>query len=153
MGTCIVYTGIRLLLLIHPFISSFSFLTHFQALKILSEFSWELLGLEGWNFLQTWTVGWCIMHTKISLLLLIHFFSSSFFFLSSFQRLKILSHFSQELWVLESWKLVYNRTMGGCIMYTTNKLLLIYPFFYIFLSLQFSKIKSFCHTFLRNCKA
>ena len=33
MGRCIVYTGIRLLLLIRPFISSFSFLSNFQTLK------------------------------------------------------------------------------------------------------------------------
>ena len=33
MGRCIVYTRIRLLLLIHPFISSFFFLSNFQTLK------------------------------------------------------------------------------------------------------------------------
>ena len=34
MGGCIVHTRIRLLLLIHPFISSFFFLSNFQTLKI-----------------------------------------------------------------------------------------------------------------------
>ena len=33
MGRCIVYTGIRLLLLFNPFISSFFFLSNFQTLK------------------------------------------------------------------------------------------------------------------------
>ena len=33
VGRCIMYTGIRLLLLIRPFISSFSFLSNFQTLK------------------------------------------------------------------------------------------------------------------------
>ena len=33
MGRCILYTGIRLLLLIHRFISSFYFLSNFQTLK------------------------------------------------------------------------------------------------------------------------
>ena len=33
MGGCIVYTGIRLLLLIRPVISSFFFLSNFQSLK------------------------------------------------------------------------------------------------------------------------
>ena len=34
------------------FISSCFFLSHFQALKFSSEFSRELWGLEGWNFVQ-----------------------------------------------------------------------------------------------------
>ena len=39
-------------------------------------------------------------------------------------------------------------------MYTEIRLLLlIFPLFLIFLSLQFSNIKIFCHTFLRNCEA
>ena len=33
VGRCIVYTGIRLLLLIHPFISLFFFLSNFQTLQ------------------------------------------------------------------------------------------------------------------------
>ena len=33
VGKCILYTGIRLLLLIHPFSSSFFFLSNFQTLK------------------------------------------------------------------------------------------------------------------------
>ena len=33
MGGCIAYTGIRLLLLIRPFISSFFFLSNFETLK------------------------------------------------------------------------------------------------------------------------
>ena len=36
-----------------------------------------------------WTVGGCIVHTWIRLLLLIHPFIFSFFFLSNFQTLKI----------------------------------------------------------------
>ena len=38
MGRCIVYTGIRLLLLICPFISSFVFLSCFQTLKVFVTF-------------------------------------------------------------------------------------------------------------------
>ena len=146
MSRCIVYTGIRQLQLIRPFISSFTFLSNFQALKFLSEFSRELWCLEGWNFVQTWTVGGCIMYTEINLLLLNHPFSSSFFFLSNFQTLKILSHISQELWVLQSWKLVHAKTMGGCILYTANKLLLllIYLFHFFFLS-NFQRLKFLSH--------
>ena len=58
----------------------FSFSPINQALKMFGEFSWELWGLEGWNFIQTWTVGGCIVYKEIRLLLLIHPFSSSFFF-------------------------------------------------------------------------
>ena len=38
VGRCIVYTGIRLLLLICPFISSFFFLSNYQTLKIFVTF-------------------------------------------------------------------------------------------------------------------
>ena len=84
-----MYTGIRLLLLIHSFIASFFFLSNFQALKYFvtlfiflslqfsklykfsSYFSQELWGLEGWNLIHTWTMGGCIVYTGIRLLLLI----------------------------------------------------------------------------------
>ena len=88
MGRCIVHTGIRLLLLIHPFISSFFFLSNFQHWNFSSHFSQELWGLEDWNLVHTWKVGRCIMYTGILLLLLIAPFISSFFFLSNFQTLK-----------------------------------------------------------------
>ena len=88
VGRCIVYTRIRLLVLICPFISSFYFLSSFQALKFLSHFSQEPWGLEDWNMVHTWTVGRCILYTRIRLLVLIHPFNSSFFFLSNFQTLK-----------------------------------------------------------------
>ena len=43
MGRCIVYTGIRLLLPICPFISSFFFLSNFQTLKFfITLFSWTV---------------------------------------------------------------------------------------------------------------
>ena len=73
---------------IRPFISSFSFLSNFQAFKeFSSHFSQELWGVEDWNLVHTWTVGRCVVYTGIRLLLLIHPFISSFYFLSSFQTL------------------------------------------------------------------
>ena len=111
----------------------------------------ETLKIETW--LYTWTVGRCIMYTGIRLLLLIHPLSS-FFFLSNYQTLKFLSHFSQELWGLEDWNLVHTWIVGRCILYTGIRLLLlICPFFLHFLSLQFSNIKIFRHTLLMNCEA
>ena len=108
VGRCIMYTGIRLLLLICPFISSFFFLSNFQHWNFSSYFSQELWGLEDWNLVHTWTVSsipesgccclfvplflhfsvWCIMYTGIRLLLHICPFISSFFFLSNFLTLK-----------------------------------------------------------------
>ena len=87
-GGCIMYTGIILLLLFVPLFFHFSFSTIFKHKKFSSEFSWQLWGLEGWNFIQTWTVGSCIVYSKIRMLLLIQPFSS-FFFLSNFQILNI----------------------------------------------------------------
>ena len=79
--------------------------------------------------------------SEISLLLLIHPFSSLLFFLSNFQTLKILSHFF--LRNRESWKLVHTWTMGGCIMYTANAAAAYLSFFYIFLSLQDKNFSSY----------
>ena len=86
VGRCIMFTVIRLLLLIHPFISSF-FSLQFSNIKIFHRFSQELWDLEDWNLVHKWTVGRCIVCTGIRLLLLIHPFISSFFFLSNFQTL------------------------------------------------------------------
>ena len=177
MGRCIVYTGIRLLL-ICPFICSFFFLSNFQTLKFFvtlfsrtvrprslkldthvdsgqmyclyrnqaaaaywspyssifflsnfqtlnffAPFYQELWGLEGWNLVHTWTVGGCMVYTRIRLLLHIRSFIFSF---SNIQILKFSSHFSQELWGLESWNLVHTWTMGGYIVYTRIRQLLLH---------------------------
>ena len=64
-------------------------------------------------------------------------------------RWKFSSHLSQVLWGLESWNLVPMWTVGGW-----NQASAAYSSlnFFIFLSHQFSNIKMFCHTFLRNCE-
>ena len=119
------------------------FLSNFQTFKVFAHFSRELWGLEGWNLVHTWTVGGCMVYTRIRLLLLIRSFIFSF---SSIQILKFSSHFSQELWVLESWNLVHTWTMGGCIVYTRIRQLLLHIssfIFFIFLSVHFSNIKMF----------
>ena len=103
----------------------FIFLSNFQHWNFLSHFSWELWGLEDWNLVHTWTVGSCIMYTRIRLLLLIHPFISSFFSLSNFQHWNFSSLFSQELWGLEDWKLVHTWTVGRYIMYIRIRLLLL----------------------------
>ena len=137
-----------MLLLIHPFSSSFFFLSNFQILNIFVALFSGTVRPSSWNLLHTWTMGGCIVYTRIRLLLLICFFISSFFFLSNFQTLKILSHFSQELWDLESWNFVHTWKMGGCIMYTAIKLCccLFIPIF-IFLS-NFQRLQFFFILFL-----
>ena len=137
MGRCIMCTGIRLLLLIHPLISSFFFSPIFN-IEILGHTflgNCEVQKIETWythgqwavyhvyqnqasaaylslyffiflsiqfstlkffvtlfsgtmrprRLVHLWTVGRCIMYTRFRLLLLIHPFISSFFFLSNFQ--------------------------------------------------------------------
>ena len=161
---------------------------HFSFFPTLKHFSQELWGLEDWNLVHTWTVGRRMVYTGIRLLLLIHPFISSVFFLSNFQTLKIFvtlfsetvrpikltldthvdngwmycvyrnqaaasylslislspvfknfkfsSHFSQELWSQNSLNLVHLLTVGGCILYTRIRLLplicpLISSFFFL----------------------
>ena len=135
------------------FIFFIFFLSNFQTLKFFAHFYQELWGLEGWNLVHTWTVGGCMVYTRIRLLLLI---GSSIFSFSNIQILKFSSHFSQELWGLESWNLVHTWTMGGCMVYTRIRQLLLhicsFIFSFFFLS-NFQTLKCFCHTFLRNCEA
>ena len=211
MGGCIMYTGIRLLLLICPFISSFFFLYNFQRLQIFvtlfsgavrprrlrlgihvdngwmyfvyrnqaavaylflyffifpshqfsnitnfsSHFSQKLWGLEGWNLVHKWTMGGCIVYTKIRLLLLICPFISSFFLLSNFQTLKFfVTHFSG---TMRPRRLKLGAHMDNGWMYSVyqNQAAAAYMslYFFIFLTLQFSNIKIFHHTFLGNYEA
>ena len=153
MGRCIMFTGIRLLLLIRPFISLVFFLSNFQYWNFSSHFVRELWDLEDWKLVHAWTVGRCIMYTRFSLLLLIHPIISLFFFLSNFQHWNFSSPFSRELWGLEDLKLVHAWTVGRCIMYTRFRLLLlIHPFIHFPFSPIFN-IEIFRHTFLGNCEA
>ena len=67
-----------------PLFLHFSFSPIFKHYKFSSHFSQELWGLVDWNLVHMWTKGRCILYTGIRLLLLIHPFISSFFFLSIF---------------------------------------------------------------------
>ena len=136
MGGCYVYTAIRLLLLICPFFTSSPV---FKNLKFSSQFSQELWGQKSLNFVHLLTMGGCIVYTAIRLLLLI----CPFFTLSPvFKNLRFSSQFSQELWGQKSLNFVHLLTMGGCIVYTAIRLLLlICPFFTlspVFKNLKFS---------------
>ena len=88
VGRCIVYTGIRPLVLIRPFISSFIFLSSLQTLKFFVTLFSGTMRPRRLKLVHTWTKGRCIVYTGNRLLLLIHPFIFSFFFLSNFQTFK-----------------------------------------------------------------
>ena len=108
MGGCIMYTSIRVLLLIHLFDFSF-FHSNVQTFFFVTLFSGTVkLGTHMDN-------SGCIVCTRIRLLLLICPFISSFFFLQ-FSNIKIFRH--TFLRNYEAYNLVHTCTMGGCIVYT-----------------------------------
>ena len=124
---------------------SFFFLSNFQHWNFSSHFSWELWGLEDWNLVHTWTVGRCIMYTRIRLLLLIRLF----IFLSlQFSTLKFLSHFSRELrprrlkigTLVDKGSIYHVYHIQAAAAYSSL-------YFFIFLFLQFSNIKIFVTLF------
>ena len=102
-----------------------------------------------------WTVGRCIV-CKNQAATLICPFISSFFFLSNFQTLKFFVTLSSRTVRPRRLKLgtyvgsgqwadVWCIPKSGCCLFV--------PLFLHFLSLQFSNIKIFCHTFIRNCES
>ena len=98
--------------------------------------------------------GECIMYTRIRLLLLIHPFISSFFFRSNFQTLKIFVTLFSGIVSPGRLKLDTHMDSGQIYRVYWTQAAAAYSFLYfIFISLQFSNIKNFCHTFLRNCEA
>ena len=95
MGKCIVYTRIRRLVLIGPFISSCFSLSNFQTLQDFVTFFSGTVRLTNLKVGTHVDIGRCSMYTGIRLLSLIYPFISLFFFLSNFQTLKIcLAFFS-----------------------------------------------------------
>ena len=80
------YSSLFIPLFLHFLSLQFSNIKNFS-----SHFSQELWGLEGWN-MNTWTMGGCIVCTRIRQLLHICPFIFSFFFLSNFQKLKCFCH-------------------------------------------------------------
>ena len=211
MDRCTVCTGIRLLLPIHPFISSAFFLSNFQTLKFfITLFSGTVrsrrlkLGthmdseqmyrvyrnqaaaaylsfISSFFFLSNYQTlkffvtlfsgtvrprrlklgthmdsgNICIVYTGIMLLLLIHHFISSFYFLSNFQTLKCFVTLFSGTVRPRRLKLSTHLDSGEMYRVYQKQAAAAYSSlnFCIFLSLQFSNIKIFRHTFLRNCEA
>ena len=132
MGRCITFTGINPLLLIHPFISSFFFLSNFQTFKFIVTLFSETVWPRSWNLAHTCS-GQMYRVCQNQAAAAYSFLYFSFFFPSNFQTLTFSSHFSQELWDLEDWNLAHTWTVERCIVYTVFRLLLfICPFMFHF---------------------
>ena len=89
MGRCIVYTGIRLLLLICPFISSFFFLSNFQTLKFFVTLFSRTVGpkrLKLGTHVDSGQMYRVYQNQAAAAYSSLYFFT---FFLSNFQTLKI----------------------------------------------------------------
>ena len=127
----------------------------FSKIKIFHHFSQEVWGLEDWNLVHMWTVGWCIVCTGIRLLLLIRPFISSFFFLANYQTLKFFVTFFSGTVMSRRLKHGIHVDSGQMYCVYQNQAAAAYLslYFFIFLSLQFSNIKIFRHTLLTNCEA
>ena len=80
---------------------------------------------------------------------------SFFFFLSNFQTLKIFDTFFSGTVRLRKLKLGTLVDSGQMYSVYRNQAAAAYSslYFFIFLSLQFSNIDIFLHTFIRNCEA
>ena len=143
-----MFTGISPLLLIHPFISSFFFLSNFQTFKFFVTLFSETVWPRSWNLAHTCS-GQMYRVCQNQAAAAYSFLYFSFFFLSNFQTLTFSSHFSQELWDLEDWNLAHTWIVDRCIVYTVFRLLLfICPFIssFFFLS-NFQTFKIFVTLF------
>ena len=149
-----MYTGISLLLLSHPIISSFFFLSNFQTLKFFVTF------FSGTNRPRRLKLGtnvdsglmYRLYQNQASAAYLSHYFFISF--LSNYQTLKIFITFFSGTVRSRRLKLGTHVDSGQmyCV-YRNQAAAYLSLYFFIFLSLQFLNIKIFRHTVLTNCEA
>ena len=86
---------------------------HVYIKKLVLKFSQDLLKLEFWNFVYTWTVSCFLVGLRTRLIAYILLFIYPFFL--SFQA-KFVSQFPQELCKVESSNMVYICRMSNCIV-------------------------------------
>ena len=142
-------------LLIRPFISSFFFLSHFQTVKyFVTLFSGTVRPrrLKFGTHVDRGQMYWIYRNQAVAL---IRPFICSFFFLSNLQILKSFVTLFSGTMRPRRLKLCTHMDSGQMYRVYRNQAAAAYAslYFFIFLSLQFSNIKMFRHTFLRNCKA
>ena len=145
-----MYTGIRLLLFIRPFISSLFFLSNFQTLKFSLHFSRLtkfILDTHSGQWMDVSCIprsGCCCCCLFVPLF---HFSSSLIFKHYNFCHpfLRNSEAYKAETWyTYGQWVDVLCILESGCCSYSS-----LYSF--VFLSLRFLNIESFCRTFLKNC--
>ena len=155
MGWCIVYTVIRLLLPILPFISSFFFLSNFQTLNFfVTLFSGTVRprGLKLGTHVDSGQM--CHVYRNQAAAA----YSSLYFFIFLSLQFSNINFFVPLFsGTVRPRRLKLGTHMDSGQMYRVyrNQAVAAYSFiyFYIFLSLQFSNIKFFRHTFLTLCEA
>ena len=153
VGRCIMYSGIRLLLLIHPIISSFFFLFSFQTLKFLVTLFSGTVRLRRLKLCTNWDSGLMYRFYRNQASSLICPILSSFFFFSNYQTLKIFVTFFSGTVRSRRLKLGQRWIVCRCIVYTGIRLLLICPFIssFFFLS-NFQTLKFFVTLFSQTVR-
>ena len=155
MGRCIVYTRIRLLLLICPFISSFFFLSNFQTLKyfvILFAGTVRSRRLKHGTHVDSWQIYGVYRIRAAAAYLSLYFFIFRSLQFSNIRFFVTLFPETMGPRKLEIGTYVDSRQMN-CVYRNPAAASYSSLYFFIFLSLQFSNIKMFRPTFLRNCEA
>ena len=153
VGRCIVFTGIRLLLLICRFISSVFFLSNFQTLKCFVTLFSRIVRprLKLGTHVDSGQMYRVYRNQTATAYSSLYFF---IFFLSNFQTLKVFITLLSG--TVRPRSKLGTHVDSGCVSYIIvytriRLLLLICPFIFFFL--QYSNIKNFRHSFLRNCEA
>ena len=149
-----MYTGIRLLLLIRPFISSFLFLSNFQTLKsFVTLFSGTVRPrrLKLGSHVDTGQMYPVYRNQAAAAYSSLCFFIS----LSNIQTLKSFVTLFSGTVRPRRLKLGIHVDSGQIYRVYRNQAVAAYSSLYFFslLSLQFSNIKLFCRIFLRHCEA
>ena len=150
-----MYTGIRLLLLIHSFIVSFFFRSNFQTLKFfVTHFSGTVRSRKLKLVTQAEN-GWMYRVYQNQAAAAYSSLYFSFFFISKFQTLKSFVTLFSGTVRPRSLKLVTHEENGWMYRVCRNHAAaLICPFIFLFFFLSnFQALKIFRHTFLRNCEA
>ena len=148
VGRCIVYPRNRLLLHIHPFISSFFFLSNFQTLKVfVTVFSGPVRPrrLKLGTHMDSGEM--CRIYWNQAAALICPFIFH-FSFSPIFKHENFSSHFSQELWGLEGWHLLHVENGRMYRVYQNHAAALICPLiFSFFLFSSFQTLKNFLTLF------
>ena len=151
MGRCIVYTGIRLLLLIRSFISSFFVLSNFHTLKFFITVFSRTVRPRRLKLGTHVDSGLMYHEYRNQAAALFCPFISSFFFRSNFQTLKFfVTLFSG---TVRPRRLKLGTHMDSRQMYDVYRNKAAAAYLSLYFSFQFSNIKIFRHLFLGNSEA